>query len=268
MVPDLLQPEDQRALLTRLGVEPATPSFGLLAALQTAWCFAQPFHNIDLLAASRSGQTPLGPAAALSRCLAGLGGPCHVQSSAFLALLRSLGFDSALVGAAVTHEDDHLLVRTVVDGSAYYSDVGNGQPYLTPFPADRPLRQSHLGWVVDSRPDGDRLLVERVSPDQPARRRVYRAAPSPRAWSHFAGVIERHHAEPGFGPFLTGLRAVRISSTYMITIRDHVVTRYHVGRHERTTLLSEQIAPVLSDELGLGALPIAEALAAWPGARA
>jgi arylamine N-acetyltransferase len=266
--PERLLDADRDALLARIGVERATPSVSLLAELQRAWCFAQPFHNLDLLAAWRRGQGPLGPEAAVARCAAGLGGPCHVQSSAFLQLLLALGFDATHAGAAVVHEDDHLLVRTTIEGRVYYSDVGNGQPYLRPFPAHEPLRQEHLGWAVTSRPDGSGLLVERTSPDQPAPRRVYRASPTPRAWSHFAAAIDRHHREPGFGPFLTGLRAVRIAADVMITLRDDVLTRYAPDEHARSTLDPARIASVLEMDFGLAALPVEDALSAWRGATA
>ncbi len=268
MSPDRLSERERDALLSRIGVERRAPSASFLTELQRAWCYAQPFQNLDLLAARRLGQQPLGPREAVARCIAGLGGPCHVQSSAFLLLLLGLGFDATLVGAAVTHPDDHLLVRVTIEGQAWYADVGNGQPYLRPFPAGERLRQEHLGWTVDSYPDGAGLRVERSSPDQPSPRRVYQVSPAPRAWSHFATVIQRHHGEPGFGPFLRGLRAVRIAPALMLTLRDSVLTRYRPGGYERSSLEPTRLMSVLTTEFGLAELPVEDALEAWRGATA
>ena len=248
------------ALLSRLGVSAGPPGLDTLSRVQRAWIFREPFHNIDLLAARARRSGSLSPEEAVSRCIDGLGGPCHVQSVALLLLLRSLGFEAHLCGATVSHRDDHLVVLVTVAGGRFFCDVGNGQPFLCPFPADREDRQSHLGWIVWSRPDGDDLVVERASQDQPARRVVYRASPAPRAWSDFERTIARHHGEPGFGPFLTGLRVVRIGETEMVTLRDDVLTIYGEWGYERRTLASDEIASFVRDELGLADLPVDEAV--------
>ncbi len=248
------------ALLTRIDLVRERPSTAYLEQLQRAWCFAQPFHNLDLLAAAATGGEPLGPGAAIERCIDGLGGPCHVQSYGFLSLLVTLGFDAHLCGAAVSHPDDHLVIRVVIDDKAYFCDVGNGQPYLQPFPEDGNLRQEHLGWVVVSRPVEAGIVVERSSPDQPASRQVYRASKAPLRWEDFERTIHRHHAERGFGPFLTGVRAVRMGPHEMTTVRDQVLTRYRGTAFERTILNRHTLERALREELGLGALPIDDAL--------
>jgi arylamine N-acetyltransferase len=222
------------------------------------------FHNIDLLAGIARGGAPLRPSEAVARCLLGLGGPCHVQAFGLHALLNALAFEADLCGAQVRHAEDHLVVRVDVGGRRFVCDVGNGQPYLRPFPVDRELSQEHLGWVVVSRPDAEGIEVERSSPDQPVARRVYRASLRPRSCDDFADSIRRHHAEAGFGPFMTGLRAVRIGRAEMVALRDHVRTRYRAGGYDQTTLDRAGVARCLSDELGLRGLPIDAALRAWP----
>lgn len=242
------------------------PTARRLAALQQAWCFSQPFHNLDLLAGARHRAPPLDRPAALERCAMRLGGPCHVQSWGFLSQLQERGFDAQLCGATIHQPNDHLLVRVVLDGRTFLCDVGNGQPYLEPFPLDRLHFQAHLGWETRSVPDGDGLTVERRSPDQPTWRRVYAARAETRRWDDFAGAIAAHHLEPGFGPFLSGLRVVRIGATSMITVRDDQVTTYHDGIFTRRTLTDAELVSFIREVLGLGALPVDDAVAAWRAA--
>lgn len=255
------------ALLARVGArrgEPATRA--RLAALQRAWCFTQPFHNLDLLAGARRGAPPLDREAALERCAAGLGGPCHVQSWGFLSLLRRVGYEARLCGATISQPDDHLLVHVTLGDGAYLCDVGNGQPYLEPFPLDRAHEQQHAGWRVRSTPEGGELVLARRSPDQPAWRVVYHARPEARRWEDFASSIERHHREPGFGPFLSGLRVVRIGPGAMTAVRDEVVTVYREGGLERARFSDPELVRFIAEDLGLAALPVREAVAAWRAA--
>lgn len=267
MADDALVVTERLALCERLGIVAEPPSEDFLASLQRAWVLMQPFHNIDLLAAWFLDGQPLAPEEAIQRCIAGLGGPCHVQSVTFLRLAQSLGFEASLCGATITHPDDHLLVRADVGGRTFYCDVGNGHPYLMPFPADRAQRQEHVGWVVLSTPLGGGIVVDRTSPDQPALRRVYQVAPTPRRWSDFGPTIDRHHTEPGFGPFLTGLRVVRIGERSMVTLRDDVCTRYSPDGFARSFVHPSTLRTFLADELGLGALPVEAAVRAWCSTR-
>lgn len=254
-------------ILKHLGVAPEPPSLSFLGTLQRRWCLTQPFHNLDLLAAAGAGAAPLGPDEALARCAEGLGGPCHVHASAFLAVARHLGFEATLAGATVTFRDDHLLVRVDAAG-CWLVDVGNGQPYLVPFSTIAADQQHHLGWTVRTTPGEGGVLVERASPDQPVFRRVYEAWPTPRTWSDFEPSIRKHHATRGFGPFLTGLRVVRIGENEMVTVRDDMVTRYRRGGVERTSLAPDALRRFISDYLGLGALPVDRAIESWLSARA
>lgn len=234
-----------------------------LAELQRAWCFAQPFHNLDLLAGARRSAPPLDRDAAIERCADGLGGPCHVQSWGFLSLLRLAGYEARLCGAAIARPDDHLLVHVTLDDGAYLCDVGNGQPYLEPFPLDRAHEQRHAGWSVRSMPDREEVVLARSSLDQPAWRIVYRARAEARRWEDFASTIERHHREPGFGPFLSGLRVVRIGPASMITVRDETVTVYREDGFERARLSDAELIDFIAGDLGLSALPVREAVATW-----
>jgi arylamine N-acetyltransferase len=258
----------EEALLARIGSRRGEPATHVrLAELQRAWCFAQPFHNLDLLAGARHGAPPLDREAAVERCAEGLGGPCHVQSWGFLSLLRLAGFDAHLCGATIAQPDDHLLVLVILGDETYACDVGNGQPYLEPFPLNRTHEQRHAGWTMRTTPDRGELVLTRRSTDQPAWRIVYRARPEVRRWEDFARTIERHHHEQDFGPFLSALRVVRINGTSMVTVRDEQVTVYRGDRFARTQLPDAALIRFIADDLGLSALPVEAAVATWRAAR-
>lgn len=257
-------PPDQRAVAPAAATSPTLNS---LRQLIRAWMFAQPFHNVDLLAASLEGGRSLTHAQAIERCAHGLGGPCHVQAAGFLALLIASGFDAALASATINVPDDHVVVLVRLGGRVWLCDVGNGQPYLEPFPSDAPQCFSHLGWNISTRTIPNGIELRRSSPDRPDAHVVYRASLEPRSWSDFAATIDRHHQQPGFGPFLTGLRAVRIRADEMITLRDTTLTVYRATTWDRVELTEGEVRDALRDRLGLAQLPVDDAIAAWSLAR-
>jgi len=89
------------AMLDVLGCQQVVPDQSSLCRIQRAWTLTQPFHNIDLLAAFETGAGPLDRQQAWERCLGGLGGPCHVMASSFLALLQGVGFHAHFAAATI-----------------------------------------------------------------------------------------------------------------------------------------------------------------------
>jgi len=250
------------SLLERLAVPRSVPSAQLLRELQRAWGLCQPFHNLDLLEGYAAGRPPLDRRGGWLRCVDGLGGPCHVQASSFLCLLRAVGFDAHFGSATISHPGDHLVVICHVGGRTWLCDVGNGHPYLEPFPFDEPATAAHLGWVMRTDVTGAGLLLEQRTPGAGRWRRVYVASHERREWSDFAAAIERHHREVGFGPFLTGLRAVRIGTEVAWTLRDDVLTAHRAEGSQQRTLADEH-EEILRSTLALGALPVEVAVATW-----
>ncbi len=249
-------------MLARLGVDRSPATAGALLELQRAWTFTQPFHNLDLLAGFAAGRPPLGRRDGWLRCVQGLGGPCHVQASSFLVLLRSLGFDAHFAGARITHPGDHLVVCVHVEGETYVCDVGNGHPYPAPFPIRGIAEQTHLGWSVRSSGSGRQVVVEQQTPGAAHWRKVYTASAEPRTWADFETAISHHHSSPGFGPFLRGLRAVRVRADHAITLRDDVLTRHQTGE-VTVEVLSNGHESALINLMKLGDLPVHEAVATW-----
>ena len=259
---ELAPPSELQAMLDLLGVAPAPPSVALLRRLQRAWALTQPFHNLDLLAGYGAGRPPLDRRGGWERCLAGLGGPCHVQASSFLFLLRGLRFDAHFASATISHPGDHLTVASHLEGRSWLSDVGNGHPYLDPLPFDQPATSAHLGWSMRTRVEPEGLLLEQKTPGASGWRRVYVASPALRTWDDFTAAIERHHREIGFGPFLTGLRAVRICEDVAWTLRNDDFVE-HRPAARTVHQLTDEHAAVMASPMDLGDLPVLEALDVW-----
>ncbi|MEZ4433316.1 MAG: arylamine N-acetyltransferase [bacterium] len=218
-----------------------------LMALQWRFLCAAPFHNIDLLA----GRSPLTVDAILAAAVAGRGGPCHVQATAFLALLRGLGFRAWLAAGTIGAPGDHLVCVVEVEGRRYVCDVGNGHPYRWPFPLDGRVESAHLGWVFVATGDGRTVRLDRRL-DDGSWRRVYTVDPAPRAFADFAGIIGAHHGEAGFGPFLTGLRAASIRDDVVVTLRDLRLRRDSAaGARERRVAGLAEAERVLDRVFGL-----------------
>ncbi len=250
------------SMLGVLGVGSLAPDHAALCKLQRAWTLTQPFHNLDLLAGFATGAGPLDREQGWERCLQALGGPCHVMASSFLALLEGVGFQAHLAAATISNPGDHLVVCAHVDGRSYICDVGNGHPYVAPFPFDEPATQRHLGWEVRTTPTGRALLVEQRTPGAADWRRVYQVTPTPREWQDCRSAIQQHHRDAAFGPFLRGLRAVRIADNHAYTLRDDVLTR-HTADAVETQVLTDGHEQALRGQLGLEGLPIDQAVRTW-----
>lgn len=258
-LPCLAEHDVARALVW-LETPRAEPGAAALRALLRAWRYASPFHNLDLLAGLVDVPPPLTAEDAVRRALSGLGGPCHVQATGFAVLLGALGYDAALMPATVKAPDDHLVVGVEIAGTRVFCDVGNGHPYPGPFPVDKAAESEWFGWRFRSTPVANGIALERTAPDR-ERRHVYVARWERRSYDAFYASITAHHTQAEFGPFMTGLRAVRITPRGMLCLRD---TRYErhtpFGVLARPVLDREAMHRLLSGPFGLGKAPVEAAL--------
>ncbi|MFZ6182403.1 arylamine N-acetyltransferase family protein [Nannocystis pusilla] len=266
----VLSPQTRRAYLERLGVTAVEVDLAGLTSLQVAHLRALPFHNLFLLAGE--GADPGLPSieAAVEGALRGEGGTCHLLSPPFVALLRALGFDAWLAAGSVGAPGDHIVGVVRLREGLFVSDVGNGHPYLQPFPlAAGEHGQTAYGWqfAFDPCPKGQVGATHRL------RRRladgswktVYTLDPRPVDYASFAAIIREHHMRVGFGPFMTGLRAVRMTADVLVTLRDRQLERFHrSGRLTSRRVVADEpaIGRVLARCFGLGGAPWQAALAA------
>lgn len=84
---------------------------------------------------------------------------------------------------------------------------------------------------------------------------------SPRSYDDFAPIVRAHYTEAAFGPFLGGLRAVRIRPDAVLTLRDSEYARdTAIGRSLRRIIGREATERLLVERFGLPAGLVAEAM--------
>jgi arylamine N-acetyltransferase len=242
-----LEPGLRDAYLDRLGVPAPSRNLAGLTSLQQAHLRRIPFHNLALVAnAGRSYRVPQLQEIAAANAR-GVGGTCHLTTPAFAALVHTLGFEVDLIAGSVNHPGDHLLALVRCPEGAYVVDVGNGHPYLRPFPLARELRWQAYGWQFCW---SGHTLTRRL--DDGRERRVYTVDTAPRTWASFAEAIRAHHECPDFGPFFASLRAVRVEPEVMLVVRDATFTRYGaLGPSSRPLTSLAAARRVLSECIGL-----------------
>ncbi|MEZ4266413.1 MAG: arylamine N-acetyltransferase [Myxococcota bacterium] len=248
--------------LARLGSPQVTHDADGLAALQRAHLLAVPFHNLLLLANDGRDQ-PLAPLErVVDDAIAGIGGNCDRTTPPFTALLRSLGFDAWLSAATVSEPGDHFVCVVESGGVRYLCDVGNGHPYMRPWELDGATQeQCFFGWRFRFEPRGDAgpTLSRHLGGDD--WKTVYVVDPTPRRYHEFEPIVRAHYSQVGFGPFLSGLRAVRILPDAIFTLRDREYVRHtRIGRCARPVFGREAFGALLIGRFGLPQGLVADAL--------
>lgn len=241
------------AYLARLGAADVRLSAQGLTQLQAAHLKAVPFHNLILLANDGRpwGLQPLEQV--VDEAIAGVGGNCDRTTPPFTSLLRAVGFDAQLAAATIREPGDHFVAVVKTEGRRFLCDVGNGHPYLQPWDLDGPVQeQSFHGWSFrfDPRGAGGPTLVRDLGPD--GVRTIYVVDPTPKAYQDFAPMVVSHYTQAGFGPFLSGLRAVRIDTDAVLTLRDLEYARdTRFGRSVRSIVGRDAVTSLLTERFGL-----------------
>ncbi len=251
------------AYLARLGTPDVRHDAEGLARLQAAHLMAVPFHNLLLLANDGRNHALPPLHEVVDDAIAGVGGNCDRTTPPFAALLRALGFDARLAAATVGEPGDHFVCVVHLQGRRYLCDVGNGHPYLRPWDLDGPVQtQAFNGWRFrfDPNAPGGPTLQRAFSPG--VRKQVYTVDAKTRSYSDFAPMVEAHYTRAGFGPFLTGLRAVRIQPDTVSTLRDATYARdTRFGSGVRKVRGRAAIRQLLTDRFTLPARLVDDALA-------
>lgn len=217
----LVSSADAEVFVQRLGVRFDRPDLESLAALLGAYLGRLPFQNASMLA--RYGRAPT-VAEIQDDMRRGRGGPCNVMNPFLAALLARLGYDVALLSGSMQQPDCHIALSVRLSGRFYWLDAGNGHPYLEPVGFGDDTVRSHAGLMFRLAARGhDVYAVEHLFPGRIDWKTSYTLTLAPRPLRFFAAMIDQHHAEPGFGPFLTGLRIIRFPGGALTAIRDDLL---------------------------------------------
>lgn len=250
------------AYLSRLRVQHQRCDLAGLAELQRAHLEAVPFHNLLLLANDGATMSLPPLLEVVDGAIEGIGGNCDRTTPAFAALLRALGYDAHLVAARVQQPGDHFACYVHIDGVVHLCDVGNGHPYLEPWRLDiGPSTQTFEEWTFRFEPDARNgpTLSRRL--DGGTWKTVYVVDPAPRRYEDFSSIVEAHYTRPGFGPFLTGLRAARLWESVFLTLRDDWYVRdSSFGRSRRRVAGRGAFHQLLTERFGLPSPVVERAL--------
>ena len=144
--------------LRLLGMGGLPSGLGGLRQLVRAHLCRVPFENVSKLLLH--GRERAARLTTLAEFLDGiefrdLGGTCYTSNPFFAGLLRALGYDADLLGAAMSRPDVHTSIRVRLDAVGYHVDVGYGAPFREPLRLDRlpcEVAEGSYRYVLDRGP--------------------------------------------------------------------------------------------------------------------
>jgi len=213
--------------LSLIGAVERPPSMSALSDLVTAQIGTIPFENLSKLIHRARDAPPSIPSldaflGAVERD--NLGGTCYACATHFNALLRRLGYDVRLCGAAMNRPDVHIVNVVHLDDRDLLVDVGYAAPLFSPLPLDAagPVSVA-LGaerYVLHTRDADGRNRLDHLRDGEVIH--GYTVDPTPREPAHFAPAVE-----DSFRPeseFLNCLRLVRHRPERSLSLHDLGIT--------------------------------------------
>lgn len=166
--------------------------------------------------------------------------------------LQALGFDCALCGADMHAPDLHAVIVARTGGREYLVDVGYAAPFYAPLPLDEPepirLAWGNDGYVLWPRDAQGRSRLDQLRDG--ARVHGYVVNPTPRALSHFEGVIRDSYADAA--TFMNAVRFERFSATGSVSLYNERLRVVEGGRCTFEQLAGrEGIIDALEQRLGV-----------------
>ena len=212
-----------------------------LFRLQRAHLLTVPFENLDI----RSGRRlDLGEEALFDKIVGRRrGGICYEQNILFASLLRTLGFEVALLSAEVSTGDDafgppfdHMALLVVLGDRRFLVDVGFGDSFLEPLDLDYRGEQQQEQAAYEVRRDGEYHVVMQRKNSAAAMTVSYRLQTVAHPVADFHGMCVHHETSPD-SPFTrkdvcslaTPTGRITISAGQLIETRgdSRVVTELH-----------------------------------------
>ena len=240
--------------LARIGLDVAPPiDLEGLAALQYAHLSSVPFENLDVF-----GGVPVqvDTGWSLDKIVdRDRGGWCFELNGAFAALLDALGFEVALLGAAVLLHGpsaviDHLTLEVTLD-EPYLVDVGFGDSFITPLRLNQAGPQDGGSGTFEFMASSQGTTLTRHEADGfPAPQ--FRFKRTHRHLEEFAVPSDTlqtdkslHWHQKPIATRLTGTGADRVSLT------GTTLTRTSEGMADSTEIAEDQIDDILAEEFNL-----------------
>ncbi|UQA58615.1 arylamine N-acetyltransferase family protein [Polyangium aurulentum] len=255
-----LSRSEAAAFCERIGSPCERPDLQTLRRLLRAYLGRIPFQNVNMLA--RYGRAPA-VAEILEDMRRGAGGPCNVMNPFLAALLARMGYDVALSSGSMAQPDCHIALSVRLEGRTYWLDAGNGHPYLEPVAFGDQTPRFHAGLTFRLATRGSGVFaVEHLFADTDTWKTSYTLTLEPRPLRFFAAMIEQHHTEPEFGPFLSGLRLVRFPDGALTAIRDDVLLTGRASLKKVQLNDRRALFGAIAQHFGDVDLPIGEALRA------
>lgn len=196
-----------------------------------------PFQNITLLCLEKDTRRGPLPTEIKDAMLSTQGGLCFVNNAGFKFILEALGFDVFLIGATVTHPNDHAIIVAIIDNIQYLVDVGCGYPAFNAIPLnfedESPVySQSFSTYKLVRNGDSiERLHLRntergmiagnpKYDKQEGAWIRFYDFKIVPVSLSFFEAPMNDVYTVPGTSPFLISLRVTTFENNRCIAIRD------------------------------------------------
>lgn len=212
-----LTDDEVSSFLEQIHVERTTTSVEFLTDIVTGITEHVPFQNITML----TGPNHRPSNEWIKReMLDGLGGLCTVRNPFLYALLKALGFEVRFVSSTMLEPDCHISLVVRIHGDDWWVDVGNGYPYFSPIQLGDETPQQN--WFLSYRLvlNGSRYEVQHLSTDNTWNVNHHFSSGGV-DFSVFDHMHKMHYTQPGWGPFLTGLRVNRFWLDGGAIIKDH-----------------------------------------------
>jgi N-hydroxyarylamine O-acetyltransferase len=247
---------DIKAYLQRINYTgPLDPSAETLHGLQVAHLRTVPFENLSI----HSGELIVLDDHALFEKIVGRrrGGFCYELNGLFAALLRSLGFEVAMLSAQVANaagifgpDFDHMALLVTL-AERWLVDVGFGDSFLEPLLLDESNHQVQGNRSYRINREGEYLVLLQRSIDNEWRHQ-YRFTLKPYHYSDFAEMCRYHQTSPE-SHFTKERICSRATNEGRITLSGlrFLTTAGDGKRQERILTNPEEYATMLRDQFGI-----------------
>lgn len=208
------------SFLQQIHVEQNQPSALFLEQIIAGIVEHVPFQNITMLTGPR--QRPSN-SWIKREMLNGLGGLCTVRNPFLYCLLKCLGFEVRFVSSTILEPDCHISLVVTIGEEEWWVDVGNGYPYFSPIRLGDESPKSNWFFQYRLVPNEDRYEVQHAFAEEEWAVN-HHFSPKGVDFSVFDYMHEMHYTQPGWGPFLTGLRVNRFWAEGGAILKDHRAT--------------------------------------------